>query len=109
MVTNTELLKPLNDMLVQARELVHLGHIKEWKELEIQTARYYQRVAFLNDNTYLQALNDAHLALEAKGIIADILQLTSGLDVYATSQRDAIASELRHFIQADKALNAYSQ
>lgn len=106
---NNELLKPLYEILARVQELVRLAKAEDWETMNTEASKYQQHVTFLDDNVYLQALNDAHLVEDAKTIIAQIQVLNDDLDVHTCLQRDRIASELRQMQLADKAINAYGQ
>lgn len=106
---NNELLKPLYEILDRVKELVCLAQAEEWEAMDTAANKYQQHVTFLDDNVYIQALNDAHLVDQAKSIIVQIQSLNDDLDNHTSLQRDRIASELRHMNQSDKALDAYGQ
>jgi predicted regulator of amino acid metabolism with ACT domain len=106
---NTELLKPLYEVLERVQELVRLAQAEDWDAMNVAATQYQQHVTFLDDNVYLKAINDAHLVDEAKAIIVQIQCLNDDLDSHTSLQRDRIASELRHMNRSDKALDAYGQ
>ena len=106
---NTELLKPLYEVLERVQELVRLAQAEEWDAMNVAANQYQQHVTFLDDNVYLKAINDAHLVEQAKAIIVQIQGLNDDLDIHTSLQRDRIASELRHMNQSDRALDAYGR
>lgn len=106
---NNELLKPLYEILDRVKDLVKLAQAEEWEAMDIAANKYQQHVTFLDDNIYIQALQDAHLVDEAKTIIVQIQGLNDDLDAHASMQREKIASELRQLNQSDKALEAYGR
>jgi hypothetical protein len=108
-MNNSDILKPLHEILERAQELVALAQAQQWEELEAAATNYQQQVTFLNDDVYLKAIQDASLVEDAKAIIAKIQLMNDDLDAHAVLQRDKIASELRQIIQSGKALNAYGQ
>jgi hypothetical protein len=108
-MSNHDLLKPLYEVLERVQEMLRQAQAEEWEAMEAAASDYQQHVSFLNDNVYLQALQDEHLVEDAKAIILQIQTLNDNLDTYASAQRDKIASELRQMNQADKALDAYGR
>jgi len=104
-----DILQPLNEILGEVEELVKFAQAEEWESMETAAAKYQQHVSFLDDDTYLKAINDANLVQEAKEIIAKIQLLNEGLDTHTHLQRERIASELRQLRQGDKAMDAYGQ
>ncbi len=108
-MSNNELLKPLYEILDRVNELVQLAQAEDWEAMNTAADKYQQHVTFLDDDVYLQALQDAHLVEEAKAIIVQIQSLNDDLDTHTSLQRDRIASELRQMNQSDKALEAYGR
>jgi len=108
-MSNSELLKPLYEILDRVKELVQLAQAEEWEAMDTAANKYQQHVTFLDDNVYLQAIQEAQLVAEAKAIIVQIQGLNDDLDTHTTIQRDRIASELRQMNQAGKALEAYGR
>jgi len=108
-MSNSDLLKPLYEVLERVQEMLRQAHADEWEAMEAAASDYQQHVSFLNDDVYLQALQNENLVEDAKAIILQIQKLNDDLDTYASAQRDKIASELRQMIQSDKALNAYGR
>jgi hypothetical protein len=106
---NNELLKPLYEVLERAQELVRFAQAEEWDAMNTAASKYQEHVTFLDDDSYLQAINDAHLVDEAKAIIASIQCVNDDLDSYTLLQREKVASELRQLSQSDKALEAYGR
>ncbi|RZA05447.1 MAG: flagellar protein FliT [Moraxellaceae bacterium] len=106
---NNELLKPLYEIVDRVKELVQLAKAEEWEAMDSAANKYQQHVTFLDDDVYLQAINDAHLVEEAKAIIVQIQNLNDDLDVHTNIQRERIASELRQMNQSDRALEAYGR
>lgn len=106
---SNELLKPLYEILARVQELVRLAKAEEWEAMNTEASKYQQHVTFLDDNVYLQALNDAHLVDDAKAIISQIQMVNDDLDFHTCLQRERIASELRQMQLADKVMDAYGQ
>lgn len=106
---NNELLKPLYELLERAQELISLGLAEEWEAMDVAAKKYQQHVTFLDDDAYLQAINEAHLVDDAKAIIFLIQGLNNELDIHTNFQREKIASELRQMNQSGKALDAYGR
>lgn len=106
---NNELLKPLYEILDRVKDLVKLAQAEEWEAMDVAANKYQQHVTFLDDNVYIQALQDAHLVDAAKSIIVQIQGLNDDLDAHTTLQREKIASELRQMNQSDKAMEAYGR
>lgn len=106
---NHELLKPLYEVLDRVKDLVKLAQAEEWEAMDIAANKYQQHVTFLDDNVYIQALQDAHLVDAAKSIIVQIQGLNNDLDAHTSLQREKIASELRQMAQSDKAMEAYGR
>lgn len=106
---NHELLKPLYEVLDRVKDLVKLAQAEEWEAMNAAANKYQQHVTFLDDNVYIQALQDAHLVDAAKSIIVQIQGLNNDLDTHTTLQREKIASELRQMAQSDKAMEAYGR
>lgn len=109
MMDKNELLRPLHEVVARVQELIDLAHAEKWEELDAAAQKYQQHVLFLDDNTYLQAINDAYLVEDAKTIILQIQNMNDELDVYTNIQREKIASELRQINQSGKALDAYGR
>ncbi|MES2675652.1 MAG: flagellar protein FliT [Pseudomonadota bacterium] len=103
------LLQPLKQLLVQAQLLLQLAQAENWEEMQTQFSEYQQQMLLLADATYLQTLKEENLAAEAQEFIVKIQELNQQLDSFAEQAHADIASELRQFIQADKALDAYSR
>ncbi len=108
-MSNDDLLKPLYEVLDRVKEMVALAQAQEWEAMDTAANKYQQHVTFLDDNTYIQALQDACLVEEAKAIIVKIQGMNDDLDAHTSLQREKIASELRQLSQSDKALEAYGQ
>lgn len=106
---NHELLKPLYEVLDRVKDLVKLAQAEEWEAMDVAANKYQQHVTFLDDNVYIQALQEAHLVDAAKSIIVQIQDLNNDLDTHTTLQREKIASELRQMAQSDKAMEAYGR
>ncbi|GGY72405.1 hypothetical protein GCM10011613_16720 [Cellvibrio zantedeschiae] len=106
---NHELLKPLYEVLERVRDLVKLAQAEEWEAMDVAANKYQQHVTFLDDNRYIQALQDAHLVDSAKSIIVQIQGLNDDLDTHTSLQREKIASELRQLNQSNKAMEAYGR
>lgn len=105
----SELLKPLYEVLERAQELIRLAQAEEWEAMDAAATKYQQHMLFLENNTYLQSINDAHLEEDAKAIILQIQGLNDELDVHTSLQRERVASELRQIHQSGKALDAYGR
>ena len=108
-MTDNDILKPLNEIMGRAEELVKLAQAEEWEAMDAAALKYQQHVTFLDDDAYLRAINEAGLVDSAKIIIAKIQVLNDDLDTHTSLQRERIASELRQINQSNKALNAYGQ
>ena len=108
-MSTENLLQPLEQLLVQAESLLSLTQEEDWVALAAQMADYLQKVALVEDQTYLQSLKDAGLALEAQGLILQIHGINQKVDEVAQDSHEKIASELRHMIQSGKAMDAYSR
>jgi len=102
-----KLLQPLNQLLLEAKNLLELAQADNWDDMQTQFAEYQQQVFLLADETFLHALKNENLADEAQALILQIQQINQQLDGFATQAHANIASELRQIIQADKALDAY--
>lgn len=108
-MSNDTLLQPLNQLFMQAQLLLELAQAENWEDMQTQFSAYQQQMLLLTDATYLQTLKDENLAGEAQAFIVKIQALNQQLDSFAEQAHADIASELRQFIQADKALDAYSR
>jgi len=108
-MSTENLLQPLEQLLVQAESLLSLTQEEDWFSLAAQMDDYLQKVALVEDQTYLQSLKDAGLALEAQGLILQIHGINQKVDEVAQDSHEKIASELRHMIQSGKAMDAYSR
>lgn len=107
---NTEnLLQPLQLLSLQVKNLLALAHAEDWQAVQTQITDYQQGVAILSDENYLQAVRNANLIEEAQALITQIYEFNRLLDENAVVNHDKIASELRHMMQSDKALNAYGR
>jgi hypothetical protein len=104
-----EILKPLNEILAIAQQLVELARAEEWVAMEAVASQYEKRMTLLEDATYFKSISDANLSEEAKVIIAEIQTLNNDLDTHAVLHREKVASELRQMSQSNKALEAYSR
>lgn len=108
-MSNDILLQPLNQLFMQAQLLLQLAQAENWDDMQTQFSEYQQKMLLLADATYLQTLKNENLADEAQAIILKVQELNQQLDSFAEQAHANIASELRQFIQADKALDAYSR
>jgi hypothetical protein len=108
-MNSNELLQPLHEALTLAQELVSLAQAEEWEAMELAVTHYEQQLSLLGDSAYMQAINDAHLADEAKEVIVKIQTINDDLDSYTLLKREKTASELRQLSQSGKALEAYGR
>lgn len=108
-MNNSELLQPLEALLLRAQALRDLASAEQWDELALAVLDYEQAAGILGDQSYLAELVQAPVADTATALIADILALNNDLDTYTSVQREKVASELRQLSQSDKALNAYGR
>lgn len=108
-MSNHDLLRPLHELLERVQAMLHQAQAEEWEAMEAAAIEYQQQVSFLNDDSYLKAVQDEHLVDDAKALISQIQTLNDELDRYASAQRDKIASELRQINQSNKAMDAYGR
>lgn len=104
-----QLLQPLTNLLLQAESLLLLAQQEDWLGLEAKIGDYQQKVALLEDRAYILSLKQAGLALQAQGLVLQIQGINQKVDEYAQDSHQKIASELRHMIQSNKALDAYGR
>ena len=108
-MNDNELLQPLQEALTLAQELVSLAQAEEWEAMDLATRHYQQKLSLLGDDAYMQSINAANLAEEAKALIVKIQSVNDDLDSYTLMQREKVASELRQLSLSGKALEAYGR
>ncbi len=105
---NTEnILQPLQQLLAAANDLMQRVQAEGWEEQQEAFTDYQKKVCLVMDAHYLSVLKDANLAADAQALIVRIQDCNQQLDQHADKVHSEVASELRQFMQADKALDAY--
>jgi len=108
-MNTNELLQPLQEALALAQELVSLAQAEDWEAMDLATRYYQQKLSVLGDDAYMQSINAANLAEDAKALIVKIQSVNDDLDSYTLMQREKVASELRQLSLSGKALEAYGR
>ena len=103
------LLLPTQILLKKVQLLVELAIAEDWQAMEILAADYQKKAAQLNDEIYLKELANANLTTEFQSLIEQIQTHNDKLDEQVNAKRESVATELRHIMQADKAMDAYRQ
>ena len=103
------LLAPLTRALSQSQALLSLAEADDWVSFEALVQQRQQGLLSLNDNEYLESLAEADLDSKAAEIIKSIQHINVQLAQMAEQNCTKVASELRHSVKAEKAIDAYSR